>query len=138
MRRTGSRGDEDGDGERCHTFFCAHGYSFVLESLPRSSVRGELQIGNAMPKRRGGHVGRLPAMGEPNVVRSQGQAPRSLPVLALRIGLALVVLLIVGVGDGSRGRGRARAPGSSTTSPKSFIPGPARCSDQTRNGSPNE
>jgi hypothetical protein len=67
------------------------------------------------------------------VVRSQGQAPRSLPVLALRIGLALLVLLAVVWAA----QWRQRISGAKLEHDVAgkLRASPARCSDQSGNGS---
>jgi hypothetical protein len=69
----------------------------------------------------------------PSWVKSQGQVPRSLPALALRIALALLVLLAVVWAAEWRQRA-SRASLEQDVAAK-LRTSPARCADQTGNGS---
>jgi hypothetical protein len=67
------------------------------------------------------------------MVKGHGQAPRSLPVLALRIGLALLVLLAIVWAT----QWRQRISGADLQHDLAvkLRAAPARCSDQSGNGS---
>jgi len=67
------------------------------------------------------------------MVRSHGQPPRSLPVLALRIVLVLLVLLAVVWAAEWRQRISARSLEQDVAG--KLRESPARCADQTGNGS---
>jgi hypothetical protein len=69
----------------------------------------------------------------PTWVRSQGQVPRSLPVFALRIVLALLVLLAVVWA--AEWRQRISASSLEHDVAGKLRASPARCADQTANGS---